>query len=600
MIKKIALFSSMVTLFFFAPINAGQLHLLIKLNDIQAATELIKKNQGQNEILDEIFEGRAPLHIAVEYNQPTIVGNLLLANANPNVVSALGQTPLVMALKIEDPDERDKILNELIEYGATLDGREFYDNFAPFEEFVPKQKTINARFIKLLGNLIYQEPIRLNFANIYQIFISDDFDLFYYFLTNENVKKNRWMINDILRSIINAEFPNGLPSPKAIAVLNDLFTALSSSTELKRRAWLTLKAKLDQKLASQKLPVPKPKLLGTYLRLWEDNDETAFAQAMSTSYAQMFQNITIDDISRWLSKETHEQEREKYLLMQKKTSDFFSYLIVSKRKLKQRKANYTKTVGILNKLLELNNFWSAKHVMLALQRQEVIRLFRPQTTANQFGDISPDKMEILHGHKNIAFEKISAGLLNKTNRILVPDNLLDELSKIYDFIEQYEIENIENIKRDDNVIPILSARYVAFGKIVKELTDHERFASLPFDAAHKNIFASLPILDDGIIAEFSNAHKRWHPDMGTVREEPNAALNVEKWGSLDLYSYFESYVAKEVSDELLFNAGIWDGPTLMKFFNYLETHKRSQLSMLFEDFLRDLKNEVLQRPPSEI
>ena len=106
----------LITLAFSALMQAGELHQVARLCDVNKLRQLLSTHPALNE-LDE--SGRTPLHIVIDSRQRACLKPLLEAGADKNAVDRKGRTPWSAANQITDPLDRTAFLFALKNVNAT-------------------------------------------------------------------------------------------------------------------------------------------------------------------------------------------------------------------------------------------------------------------------------------------------------------------------------------------------------------------------------------------------------------------------------------------------------------------------------------------------
>lgn len=550
---------------FISHAHAFEIHEAIKAKDSARAIAAIHKVKDQDQ-LNELLAGESPLHLAIKHDLYDVVNHLVRSKADKNILSIDQETPTLLALRLD----RLEILKFLIKSNAHFENEKLYKFISNSHKQDSKQQALlpDTEFMAKIKIMLNHEGTRAVLPFMYPIFTRDE-EFFNALLDiwKQNQAHN-WQISQVLNGIINANFPNGLPSKEAVHHISLLLNAMRASHALRFKMWTGLKAKRDQLQKRQHRGSSNlPPNLNSYKQEWDDSDPHTIALALTDHDARLFQAISPLQLRLWLNDKNSASIVKNCVASHHKIANFFAYLIVSEADPQIRMNRLKKITRIILELENLNNFWGISHVTFGAHRTEVLRLFEAQK-ADTIITLIKEKSLLVAAEDQQNYDLKLAALNQNAQHIPMITHLLHALAKTY------------NDRQDTSDI----GWFISIGKLMRDIRYHQKksFYNIPSDKVATEIFDGAILVDDDVIAEFSNLQIPWSNSF--KREKPTSPIH--EWTSLDLFSYLDHSKASSMAKKLLY-AGIWDGKALVNYLQYKHEPEN------YNGLLEQLKKEFL-------
>jgi ankyrin repeat protein len=522
-------------------INATNLHDYINAKDTEKTLGEIR-NAKNTDQLNELVEGYAPIHLAVKNNLYDIVVRLVDAKVDKNILSIDQETPALLALKLQNIE----ILEYLLKSDAKIDGENLYNFISNSHKDPIEQEglTTDAEFMHHIQPMLRHEGAREVLALIYPLFCRDE----EFFGALADIMKRTqtppWQISQVLYTIINANFPNGLPSKSAVRKISELLDEMQASTSLRLKIWMVLKSKRDNfQKRNHRASRTLPPNLSSYKKEWDNSDAFAIATALTEHNARLFQAISPVQFRLWLKDQNASSAIKDCLTSHHKLINFFAFLIVSEQQASVRIARLQKTARVLHELERRNNFWGINLLAVGTNQQVVMRLFEGEKI-NKVKQTLKEATWLVDPQNDTEYIKKLDQLDKEEPRLPLITHLLSALKSTYAARpDKFDVE-----------------WFIAVGRIVKNFSrfKNQSAYNIPADKVATEIFDSAILVPDDVIVEFSNVQIPWSKNI--KREYP--ITPIQDWSALDLFSALDHKGSPKITKELL-EAGIWDGKTLI-------------------------------------
>lgn len=322
--------------------SAMALHNIILSDEPERALDALA-----NVDLDEIVNGKAPIHLAVEKGLDALVVKLIDGGANLNLPTSDGVFPADIAFKRNNL----KLYDLLTKSGARRG------------HWALEKKRHKIK----LFDLLHSDEARLLFPHMYPLFMSDAEAFQLLRKGKQTSAMASWQIAEILGSMVVEGFPNGLPSIEARKELERLLYDIDASPLLRERICDVL----SQYFCS--LPLGNIAEPNTERALWQERqrmfmrlDVVALAKSMCALENKQLRKITPSQISLWLTNEKFSEAITEYSETCNRSIIFWGFVIVNGTDQGERNNNAEKIVQLGCQFRKLGNFSGVQSVVAAL------------------------------------------------------------------------------------------------------------------------------------------------------------------------------------------------------------------------------------------
>lgn len=307
---------------------------------------------------DELYEGMAPLHLAVEKARPELVLALVEAGANVNLVAESGESPADIALYYYHDEKSEykglpayrKILKILADYNAKF--------------FL--QARSDLYLYMQIENMLYSDFGRQHAPLIYP-FVLDNKDFFiilHKFYAEKRIEA--WLIEEVLESIVEKGFPFSDPSVEATFKLFSLLKDIKASTDLEEDLKRVILPRIpDDPLKSETQTLTT---FGVEKRMFQINvlDPARLALTYTIEEHRLFKNIKISDIlSASFFGESNTSLGE-YHRFKDDSVALFSLILLNEKSDKERNIRAHKFVNIAEEFFKIKNMSGVDMIVKAL------------------------------------------------------------------------------------------------------------------------------------------------------------------------------------------------------------------------------------------